>query len=180
MKTFNAGLLLLDLSGYTEFMTKTSLLHARQVVTEILHCIYKSSNRHLILNKVEGDALFFYSKKYNKSELTGYCHAIHKQFHEIINELSVKHKDCRVKVCRKLDNLHIKFFIHEGEITMHKIGRFKELMGQPIIEIHRLTKNKIKEDSDIAVIDKAGQYGASYDHIGAIRYNLIHFHKTNR
>ena len=176
METINGTLFIIDISGYTKFMTKTSLLHAKHVITEILDKIAHQCNAGLILNKVEGDALFFYSEKLDKEFLIEHSKEIHSMFHNIVEELSEKHKVCDYEICHKLDELHIKFLIHSGEFTIHKIRNFEELMGVSVIEAHRLLKNSVAEDSYILVVDENGEHSESYEHIGEIRYNLVKFH----
>ncbi len=173
MDILNGRLFIFDISGYTEFITKTSLVHAREVITEILERLYKVCDKRLILNKVEGDAIFFYSESLSKKYLIEYSKNIFKKFCKIREDLSEKHKKCEHKLCHSLNRLNIKFFIHEGEFGIHMVGKFEELIGKPIIEIHRVMKNKITEKSYILIIDESGEHSEEYDHIGKIRYRLI-------
>ena len=176
METIEGVLYAIDLTGYTRFIVDTSLLHAKEVITEILDKIYSQCGKNLILNKVEGDALFFYSESATKEELIEHSKLIHDKFHHMIKLLTEKHKTCKFDICQNLDNLHIKFFIHEGEFALHKIGEFEELIGKSVIEIHRLMKNSVKEDSYILVVSEQGAFKETYEHIGDIKYNLILLH----
>ena len=60
MELAQVSLILADISGYTSFisMHRISLLHAEQIVTELLEAIISQIEAPLILNKLEGDAVF--------------------------------------------------------------------------------------------------------------------------
>src|SRR3989338_1739923 len=57
-------LVLADISGYTKFITlhPGELVHAEQIVTELLEAVIGSAEYPLILNKLEGDAAFMYAQ----------------------------------------------------------------------------------------------------------------------
>ncbi len=180
IKAWNTRLFLVDISGYTRFLTNTSILHAREVITEILHRVYISCSHTLTLNKIEGDALFFYSRTSSIQDLIWHSHDIHNNFHKTIGELTTRHKVCRYEICHHLDALEIKFILHEGDVVTHLIGDFEELMGVPVIEIHRLLKNNVREKAYILVVSKNGAHSENYEHTGEIKYDLIVLeHATN-
>ena len=162
----------MDISGYTKFLTKSSLVHSKEIITEILTHLHKKCSKKLKLNKIEGDALFFYSNKLMKKDLIKLSKEFHTHFKEILNNLIEKHENCRFSLCPHLKNLDIRFFIHSGEFEEHKIGKHKELIGTPIIEIHRLLKNDL-QDSYILIVNKSGRFKTNYNFIGEIKYDLI-------
>ena len=166
----------MDISGYTGFLSKTSLLHGKEVITDILEKLYGSFPKKLILNKIEGDALFAYSYILQKPDLIKLSRILHDEFHKIITELTSKHDQCAFELCHRLCDLHIKFLIHSGRFAEHKIDSFDELIGVPVIELHRLQNNESDTDGYILATDKNGKYSSSYKHIGEINYNLIKFH----
>ena len=57
-------LVIADISGYTDFITnrEISLLHAEQIITELLESLVDRTQHPLTLNKFEGDAALLYSE----------------------------------------------------------------------------------------------------------------------
>ena len=58
MKLIHAALAIADISGYTGFIRRreVSLLHAEQIVSDLIEALVSGAERPLILNKLEGDA----------------------------------------------------------------------------------------------------------------------------
>jgi len=180
MQTCKVSLFILDISGYTRFLVNTDLVHAEETITSILNALYTFCPADLILNKVEGDALFFYSNKSGKETLHQLSKNIFTQFSQVIlkNE-SQKHSTCPFSLCQHLNDLSIKFFIHEGEIAFHRISDFQEMIGKAVIEIHRIMKNSVASDSYILTIDQNGKYSDKFKYIGKINYDLVYLDEKN-
>ena len=53
----SATILLPDISGYTEFLTKTELVHSSHIINELLEAILAANGSDFVLSEVEGDAL---------------------------------------------------------------------------------------------------------------------------
>ena len=64
MELHDAYLIIADISGYTNFVKlhKASVLHAEEIVSELMEALIDTIEQPLILNKLEGDAAFFYAK----------------------------------------------------------------------------------------------------------------------
>lgn len=172
MEKFNARLYLVDISGYTNFLTRTSLLHARETIAEILERLNELTGKDIELSKIEGDALFFYTTEKTTEGLVEISKDLQEEFFRIIEELEQKHSQCDFPICHNLSNLDLKFFINKGEIAMHEIGGFSELIGKPVVETHRLLKNDLEEDSYILIVKEDGEKSVSYPTIGEITYDL--------
>ena len=174
METNVIRLFILDISGYTRFLVNTDLVHGKETITDILHALYEFTREGLVLNKIEGDALFFFSTLMGKKELCLLSKNIYKYFKEVIlKTVSEKHDTCPFTLCRHITDLSIKFFIHEGEVAFHKVCGFDELIGKSVIEIHRVMKNSVNNDSYILIIDKTGKYSEKYEYIGKVNYDLV-------
>ncbi len=174
METCKVRLFILDISGYTRFLVNTDLVHGNETISDILNALYEFSPKELTLNKVEGDALFFFTTVLNKERLCQLSKDIYKKFkQEILTTISHKHNACPFTLCRHISDLSIKFFIHEGEVAFHKVYDFEELIGKSVIEIHRVMKNSISSDSYILIVDQAGMHFDKYKYIGKINYNLV-------
>ena len=58
----SATILIPDISGYTEFLTKTELVHSSHIINELLEAILAANSGEFVLSEVEGDALLLYHK----------------------------------------------------------------------------------------------------------------------
>ena len=58
----SATILIPDISGYTEFLTKTELVHSSHIINELLEAILAANDNDFVLSEVEGDALLLYRK----------------------------------------------------------------------------------------------------------------------
>src|SRR5215468_3825745 len=58
----SATILIPDISGYTEFLTKTELVHSSHIINELLDAILAANSGEFVLSEVEGDALLLYRK----------------------------------------------------------------------------------------------------------------------
>ena len=56
----SALLFMPDISGFTEFVSKTEIQHAQSIVGELLEIIMESNQLDLEVSAIEGDAIFFY------------------------------------------------------------------------------------------------------------------------
>ena len=57
-----ATILIPDISGYTQFLTRTALVHSSHIINELLDLIVASNTLDLILSEIECDAVLFYRK----------------------------------------------------------------------------------------------------------------------
>ncbi len=178
METNTIRLFIIDISGYTRFLVNTDLVHGKETITDILNKLYDFSPKELSLNKVEGDALFFYSTTLSIERLCQISRDIYNYFkHEVLTSVSHKHNTCPFTLCRHINDLSIKFFIHEGEVAFHKVCNFDEMIGKAVIEIHRVMKNSVNSDSYILTIDQNGKYYEKYKYIGKVNYNILYLDK---
>ena len=156
MKEINACMVLLDISGYTQFIKyrTTSLLHAEQIITELLDSVIEHAEYPLILNKLEGDAALLYSP-IDDPEPT--LVSIYQQVEGFIKTFRDKQKQlmqegaggCACDACQKIGNLNIKAVMHCGPVILKQVRQFEELAGEPVILIHRLLKNNVPGDGYI-------------------------------
>jgi len=155
------SMVLLDISGYTSFIKwhDMSLLHAEQIISELLESAIESLDGILTLNKLEGDAAFLYTEV-DESDT-----AIPKEIIEKVNRsfelFNAKQKKligsgeggCPCEACCKIDRLKLKAVLHNGEVAIKRIRQFEELAGKDVIIIHRLLKNSIDSNEYILITD---------------------------
>lgn len=143
-------LVIADISGYTEFirMREISLLHAEQIIADLLTAIVDNAEHPLTLNKFEGDALFLYAEI--DADARAVALDVYRQaqrfFDAFRSQLDVvrgQRANCVCDACASIDRLCLKAILHVGEVTIRQWRQFTELAGEPVILIHRLMKNRV-------------------------------------
>ncbi|MDH4069657.1 MAG: DUF2652 domain-containing protein [Ignavibacteria bacterium] len=140
----NANIFIPDISGYTEFLTRTELEHSSHILNELLRILVDSNCSDLTLLEIEGDALLFYKKGAPLSfdQMVRQCVEMYRSFHtrlRIIERDSV----CQCGACRTASNLTLKFVVHYGEISEISVASFVKAAGINMVIAHRLLKNRI-------------------------------------
>ena len=59
-QTQPALLFMPDISGFTQFVSETEILHSQHIIQELLEIIIDSNHLNLQISEIEGDAIFFY------------------------------------------------------------------------------------------------------------------------
>jgi hypothetical protein len=167
MKLRRAHLILVDISGYTQFIRlhRMSVIHAEHIITELLECVIDASSHPLILNKLEGDAALFYafaddgaepgeamgqrSAAAVLSQIGRFFEAFRKRERELVSECTL----CLCDACAKAGELRIKVIAHTGMILVKQIRQFEEIAGEDVILAHRLLKNSIASDEYLLLTD---------------------------
>ena len=134
-------LLLADISGYTEYMGSTELMHAQDVIADLLETIVGSVEPVFKLSKLEGDAAFAYvnTETVNPSMLMDTVESAYFAFQKRLRDI-VHATSCPCDACIRIPSLDLKFFIHDGEYVVRHIARSEELTGPDVILVHRLAK----------------------------------------
>ncbi len=134
-------LLFADITGYTAYMAGTELMHAQDVVADLLETIVDAIEPIFTLSKLEGDAAFAYADAQAISPTmvmdtveTAYF-AFQKRLRDVTHSTT-----CECNACVRIPNLDLKFFIHDGEYVVRHIARSEELTGPDVILLHRLSK----------------------------------------
>ncbi len=151
MELKQIAIVLVDISGYTHFLQyhQACIIHAEQIITELLEAVIDTAEYPLTLNKLEGDAALLYAEI--SANPTQAAQDIFKQVQQFFN--AFKHKQqhlidaaeggCPCTACRQIDALQLKAFLHYGEVLIKRIRNFEELAGEPVILAHRWLKNSI-------------------------------------
>lgn len=152
MRLTQAVLVIADISGYTDFIRKReiALIHAEQVIADLLTAVVEGSAHPLTLNKFEGDALLLHAEAETERELTAVAQDVHQQaqrffaaFHAQRQQLQRARSNCDCDACANISGLSLKVFVHLGEIAIRQWRQYTELAGEPVILIHRLLKNSV-------------------------------------
>ena len=164
MNKVNGFLLIADISGFTEFikihnMKKKPLIgnklasywesHAEKIIKDLLETIITSFEPIMKLNKIEGDAAFFYLQSLKPQDealnILSFMKLANDNFKDKLSKLQFV-QSCPCDPCQQARNLSLKIVVHHGDFHITKIRGFTELSGENIILIHRLLKNSIKSN----------------------------------
>lgn len=139
-----AVLLIADIGGYTHYMNwnRTHLAHAQQTVAGLLESVI-DAGKGLKLAKLEGDAAFFWEPDGNAKVLV--CERLSRMRQSFLAQRERFKSDiaCECASCSQLDQLSLKFVVHQGEVAEQKVKRHVELAGVDVILVHRMLKNSV-------------------------------------
>ena len=155
------SLVLADISGYTHFIRehRGSLLHAEQIITDLLESVIDCAAYPLTLNKLEGDAVLLYTQVKGDdvevardvaAQVTRFFGAFRDKQHAL---LKAGDGGCDCAACVNIHNLRLKAVLHQGEAVIKRIRQFEELAGENVILIHRLLKNNLESDEYILMTE---------------------------
>ena len=168
----NSGYLLIaDISGYTNFVKLHNLrkkpvigkflannfeFHAEAIISDLLEAVIEVIEPVLKLNKLEGDAAFFYCDenaiKNQADQILKAMDNANKAFNEKASKL-VFVQACGCEPCIQSKNLKLKIVAHKGIFAIKKIRNFEELAGEDVILTHRMLKNNIKSNEYWMITD---------------------------
>ena len=125
MTSEQVTILIPDISGYTEFVSKTEVSHGTHLLNHLLETIVKSTNNDFIVSEIEGDAVLLYKKGAPpaKKDLIKQCEQIFTSFHTQLNGID-SIRICQCVACLSVTNLSLKFVAHYGTISENRISNF--------------------------------------------------------
>ncbi len=150
MSVKNLALVVADIGGYTRFIRvhKTALLHAQEIVSQLLEAIVERAEFPLTLNKFEGDAVFLYADMgaapaAAARDVIEQVAAFFGAFRAKCEELARDRANCPCDACQHIRELTLKAVLHHGPVAIRRIRQFEELTGEDVIVVHRLLKNSV-------------------------------------
>jgi len=142
--TSDATILIADISGFTDFVSRTAIEHSAHIVNELLELLIESNELDLTVSEIEGDAILFYKKgdAIPSEALVNQCLAMFTNFHR---RLKVIERDaiCQCGACQGASGLGLKFISHRGPIREITVANFTKASGLDMIVAHRLLKNEV-------------------------------------
>ncbi len=148
-KTQTGYLVLADISGYTSFIAKTEIEHAEKAISILLETIIEKLDDMLTIVKLEGDAVFAYVPEEQMSncsvmlELLDNTYLIFRDSAKALHEQAT----CPCKACQAIPTLDLKFFVHHGEYIIQQVAGIKDLLGNAVTLVHRLSKNNVSKST---------------------------------
>jgi hypothetical protein len=153
-------LLLADISGYTSFLRSVAEAHrddafagdavppAYALVASLLDGIVRRLVPPFTLSKLEGDAVFAYAVDEHGLPRGGDmlacfagCYADFRRRLDGAYEVWT----CRCVACSRIDELDLKFVLHEGSFVVQSVAGGQELVGSEVVMAHRLLKTGAAE-----------------------------------
>ena len=152
MELKHVALVIADIGGYTRFIRlhKTTLLHAEEIISQLLETVIAHASFPLTLNKLEGDAALLYAEMGEAEtaaarDIAWQVTAFFSAFHAKAEELSRNRSNCPCDACQHILDLRLKAVLHHGVVAIRKIRQFEELTGEDVIMAHRLLKNSVSK-----------------------------------
>ena len=185
MKETKGFIVLVDISGYTKFVRshnaqkipfigkqfgKTADAHAEHIISDLLEKVITELEGTLTVNKLEGDAVLFYSEPDDLNEYPKLLiEKIQSSFEVFINRLTdiIFCQSCPCDACKQMGNLRLKSFVHYGDFVIKQVSRFEEIAGENVILAHRLMKNSINASEYILFTENVKQI-CDLDYLGKI------------
>jgi hypothetical protein len=133
-----------DISGFSNFVNETEITHGQEIITELMESIIDSNNLEMDIYELEGDAVVFYSfgKQASPFQLYSLSKEILRKFKERKEKMSSE-RLCECGACKSINNLTLKFIVHDDELSKIRIKNFTKLYGRGLIIAFLLLKNSI-------------------------------------
>ncbi|MBT8230225.1 MAG: DUF2652 domain-containing protein, partial [Bacteroidia bacterium] len=172
-----------DISGFTDFIHQTEIKHSQHIISELMEIMIDANELGLELAEIEGDALFFYKLRNIPSldELIHQVKRIFLSFHQHLR-LYENRRICQCGACTTAESMELKFVVHGGEFDFIHVKGKQKPIGESVITVHRLLKNKVPSDEYLlitkALLEKLSGnieddwhlLSDTYDHIGEVEY----------
>jgi hypothetical protein len=180
MRLTHAFLVIVDISGYTSFITNrtVSLQHAEQIITDLMESVIDRADHPLIVNKLEGDAALLYCEcavgdRAAAHDVFAQVKGFFPAFYQCLGRQREQRANCNCDACSNIDKLALKAFVHAGEFAIKQVRQFEELAGEEVILVHRLLKNSIPSREYVLMTEAArSAAGLPVDQLQAHREHL--------
>ncbi len=150
-----------DISGFTEFVNRTEVVHGRHVVAELLELVIDSDTLGMTVSEVEGDAVLFYGEGTVPSleDLADQARGMFEAFHARLKEFEAR-RICDCGACRTAHTLSLKIVAHAGPIEFLNVKQFRKPFGPEVILAHRLLKNDVESNEYLLVTETLLETGS--------------------
>ena len=184
--------LITDISGYTEYLTKSELEHAHETLQSLFEAQLAHIKFPLHISGFRGDAIFMYIPETDFISPQSLVETLENQyivFSETLQQMRLN-TTCTCNACKNMNLLDLKMCVHYGEYLVQKLGDKEELLGADVIVPHRMLKNTVIEKTGVkayaifsdaaaeklnlkSICDPLISHKETYEHIGEVQ---IHVH----
>jgi len=184
--------ILTDISGYTEFLTKSELDHAQDALQNLFDAQLAQIKHPFVISGYRGDAIFMYVPDTDFQESQTFLEALERLYFVFADtrRQMIYNTICTCRACQNISRLDLKMVIHHGEYAIQKLGDHEELLGADVIVPHRMLKNHVIERTGIvsyALFSEAAVHASNllelayplfshsedYEHLGQINMQVL-------
>ena len=189
--------ILTDITGYTEFLTKSELDHAQDALQSLFDVQIANIHHPFVISGFRGDAIFMYVPETNicaPQTLLEALENIYFVFADTLRQMTFN-TTCTCRACKNMAKLDLKMVIHHGEYAIQKFGDREELLGADVIVPHRMLKNHVIEQTGIecyVLFSEAAAealqlselayplvpYAEAYEHLGEVKMQVLDLRKV--
>jgi hypothetical protein len=140
-----------DISGYTEYLTKSELEHAHDILQSLFDAQLAHIKFPLHISGFRGDAIFMYVPETDFLNPQSLVETLENQyivFSETLQQMRLN-TTCTCNACKNMKMLDLKAAVHYGEYLIQKLGDKEELLGADVIVPHRMLKNHVIEKTGV-------------------------------
>lgn len=184
--------ILTDISGYTEFLTRSELDHAQDALQNLFDAQLAQIKHPFKISGFRGDAIFMYVPATDFHIPQTFLDAL-ERFYIVFADTRrqmIFNTTCPCRACQNMGKLDLKMVIHYGEYVIQKLGDREELLGADVIVPHRMLKNSVIEQTGVvsyALFTEAAAeaselrslayplaaHAESYEHLGEVRMQVL-------
>jgi len=184
--------ILTDISGYTEFLTKSEIDHANDALQNLFDAQLAQIKHPFKISGFRGDAIFLYVPATDFTEAQTFIEALERLYFVFADtrRQMIQNTTCPCRACQNISGLDLKMVIHHGEYVIQKLGDREELLGADVIVPHRMLKNHVIEQTGIesyALFSRAAaeslnlselayplnQHTEVYEHLGEVYMQVL-------
>lgn len=171
METKRGILALTDISGYTRFtrMHFTSLLHAEEIISELLEAVIDAAEFPLRVGQLEGDAVLLFAEVGQGDEANA-ARAVMAQVTNLFAAFYARERaliacdaGCVCDACTQIGQLRLKAVLHFGEFRLERVGETQGLVGADVKFVRELVKSPIPEQEYILTTKPFHIFGGGPD-----------------
>ncbi len=140
-----------DISGYTEYLTKSELEHAHETLQSLFDAQLAHIKFPLHISGFRGDAILMYVPEMEFMNPQSLVEVLENQyivFSETLQQM-VLNTTCPCNACKNMKLLDLKAAVHYGDYMLQKLGDKEELLGADVIVPHRMLKNTVIEKTGV-------------------------------
>ena len=166
--------ILTDISGYTEFLTRSELDHAQDTLQNLFDVQLAHIKHPFVISGFRGDAIFMYVPETNFCEPQTLLESLENLYFVFADALRqmIYNTTCTCRACKNMSKLDLKMVIHYGEYVVQKLGDREELLGADVIVPHRMLKNNVIEWTGIESYALFSQAAAEASNLSRLAYPL--------
>jgi hypothetical protein len=164
-----------DISGYTEYLTKSELEHAHETLQSLFSAQMTHIKFPLHISGFRGDAILMYvpeTEFMNPQSLVEILENQYIAFSETLQQM-VLNTSCPCNACKNMKFLDLKAAVHYGDYMLQKLGDKEELLGADVIIPHRMLKNDVIEKTGVKAYAIFSDTAASKLHLQKLCDPLI-------